>query len=41
MIKLATIAIVSILTIMGVSTAQPKEDLTQVDRAETKKTIRD
>jgi hypothetical protein len=39
MIKLATIAIVSILTIVGVSTAQPKEDLTQIDRAETKRLL--
>jgi hypothetical protein len=37
MIKLVTIALASILTIAGVSAAQPKEDLTQIDRAETQR----
>lgn len=37
MIKLATIALASILTIAGVSAVQPKEDLTQIDRAETQR----
>ena len=37
MIKLVTIALASILTIAGVSAAEPKEDLTQIDRAETQR----
>jgi hypothetical protein len=37
MIKLVTIALASILTIAGVSAAQPKEDLPQIDRAETQR----
>ena len=37
MIKLVTIALASILTITVVSAAQPEEDLTQIDRAETQR----
>jgi hypothetical protein len=37
MIKLVTIALASILTIAGVSAAQPKQDLAQIDRAETQR----
>jgi hypothetical protein len=37
MIKIVTIALASILTIAGVSAAQPKESPIQIDRAETQR----